>query len=170
MDEIRTLIGAENQSKLYDSVAEAMTNVRQHAYGDRGSTKWWMFTTISTTAITAAIYDRGDSIPGTLLKKPGVREYMSRIAAGRKKRDAWLIGMATGGRSRTRLPYRGKGLPEMLESTKSMKGSVLAIFSREGVFSCDAHVSPSRDECRRLDFPIQGTLVLWNISLKGEAP
>lgn len=106
MDEIRALIGVASQSMLYDSVVEAITNVRQHAYEGQTHTKWWMFATFSDASITVAIYDRGDSIPGTLMRKPGFQEYAARMRVGRKKRDAWLIRMAAGGRSRTRLLSR----------------------------------------------------------------
>lgn len=163
MQEVRELIGADEQSLLYDSVVEAITNVRQHAYEEGASTPWWMFATISQRRIVVAIYDRGASIPGTLLEKPGVREQMEKWVAGRKKLDAWLIQAAVKGRSSTKLSYRGKGLPEMLESTKLVSGSALGIFSREGVFSYER--TPDKTTCQRLDVPIVGTLVLWQLNL-----
>jgi hypothetical protein len=163
MDEIRALIGADNQSMLYDSVVEAMTNVRQHAYAGGESTKWWMFATISQSGIMVAVYDRGASIPGTLLRKPGFTEYFTKLRAGRKKKDAWLIRLAAFGHSSTKLAYRGKGLPEMLESTRAMVGSSLGIYSRGGFFRCEGE--PAHETCYRLDYPILGTLVLWRIKL-----
>lgn len=163
MQEVRELIGANEQSLLYDSVVEAITNVRQHAYDEGASTPWWMFATISQRRIVVAIYDRGASIPATLLEKPGVREQMQKWVAGRKKLDAWLIQAAIKGRSSTKLSYRGKGLPEMLESTALVRGSVLGIFSREGVFGYER--TPDKTTCQRLDVPIIGTLILWQLNL-----
>lgn len=165
MDDIRNLIGADSQSRLYDSIAEAITNVRQHAYSEGESKKWWIFATISKTSIIVAIYDSGASIPGTLLRKPGIKEHVTQMITGRKKRDAAIIRMASGGRSRTKLPYRGKGLPEMFESTQLMPGSSLGIYSRGGYFAYNDKNSTEKEVCTRLDVPVLGTLVLWRIKL-----
>lgn len=163
MDKLSERIGREKQSILYESVSEAITNVRQHAYTEGESTPWWMFAIISESKIIVAIYDRGASIPATLLEKPGIQEQMEKWFAGRKKRDAWLIQAAINGRSSTKLSYRGKGLSEMLESTKLVPGSVLAIFSREGMFNYER--TSDKAKCARLIVPIVGTLVLWQLNM-----
>jgi hypothetical protein len=165
MDEIRNLIGADSQSRLYDAIAEAITNVRQHAYSEGESKKWWIFSTISKSSIVVAIYDSGASIPGTLLRKPGVKEHVTQMITGRKKRDASILRMAAGGRSRTKLPYRGKGLPEMFESTRLMPGSSLGIYSRGGYFAYNDKNEAKKEVCTHLDVPVLGTLVLWRIKL-----
>lgn len=161
MEVAKERLGEANQSALYDSVVEAITNVTHHAYGEEEAKKWWMFASLNSENMFVSIFDGGRSIPGTLLEKPGVRDQVRGWVYGRKKRDARILHAAMGGRSRTKLRYRGKGLPEMLQSTKSMVGSSLAIYSRYGVFYCDS--GSDREEDAQLPIPIDGTLLLWSL-------
>ncbi len=161
MEVAKERLGEANQSALYDGVVEAITNVTHHAYGEEEAKKWWMFASVNKEAMFVAIFDGGRSIPGTLLEKPGVRDQVRGWVYGRKKADARMLHAAMGGRSRTKLRYRGKGLPEMLQSTKSMVGSSLAIYSRFGVFYCDS--GSDREEDAQLPIPIDGTLLLWSL-------
>lgn len=159
MEVAKERLGEANQSALYDGVVEAITNVTHHAYGAEEAKKWWMFASMNKEMMFVAIFDGGRSIPGTLLEKPGVRDQVRNWVYGRKNADARMLHAAMGGRSRTKLRYRGKGLPEMLQSTKSMVGSSLAIYSRYGVFYCDS--GSDREEDAQLPIPIDGTLLLW---------
>lgn len=163
MEVAKERLGVANQSALYDSVIEAITNVTHHAYGEEEAKKWWMFASLNSETMFVSIFDGGRSIPGTLLEKPGVRDQVRRWVYGRKKADARMLHAAMGGKSRTRLRYRGKGLPEMLQSTKSMVGSSLAIYSRHGVFYCDS--GSDREEDAQLPIPIDGTLLLWSLRM-----
>ena len=161
MEVAKQRLGVANQSALYDSVVEAITNVTHHAYGKEEAKKWWMFASMNSEHMFVAIFDGGRSIPGTLLEKPGVRDQVRRWVYGRKKADARILHAAMGGKSRTKLRYRGKGLPEMLQSTRNMFGSTLSIYSRYGVFFCDSGVD--REENGQLSVPIDGTLLLWSL-------
>ncbi len=169
MDRVRALSSLESQSYLMDCLNEAVTNVRHHAYehaSGEGRTPWWMFATISPESIVVAVHDRGASIPGTLMGKPGVREQVLTWIVGRKKRDARILEAAVNGRSRTKLAYRGKGLPEMLEFTTRTPGGTLGIYSREGAFY---HHAPTGDlKSFGLNVDIQGTLILWSLALQEE--
>ncbi len=161
MEVAKVRLGEANQSALYDSVVEAITNVTHHAYGEEEAKKWWMFASMDAENMYVSIFDGGRSIPGTLLEKPAVRDQVRSWFWGRKKADARMLHAAMGGKSRTRLRYRGKGLPEMLQSTKSMVGSSLAIYSRHGVFYCDS--GRDHETHGQLPTPIDGTLLLWSL-------
>jgi hypothetical protein len=168
MDELSKLVSEAEQKGLYDCIAEAMTNVKHHAYDAEG--RWWMFATISDKKVYVAMHDRGASIPATLLAKPSIGDYLRAISLFSTRRgDGQLIAAACGGRTSTQLPYRGKGLPEMLEYTRSTKRSDLAVYSREGFFRLFNVNENYFDTHGRLDRALPGTLLLWKLDLDGDA-
>lgn len=160
MLELQKLLGEEQQLGLGNCVTEAMINVGHHAYGGDNGGPWWIFATVSKGSVFVALHDRGDSVPGTLLAKPAVADYLTGRMWSAGRGDGSLITAALGGRTRTNLPYRGKGLPEMLEFTKKYPASELGIFSRSGFFRYDGQESNGR-----LVSPIKGTLVLWTLKI-----
>lgn len=168
MEKVSELLDAEAQSGLYDCIAEAMTNVKHHAYEGGAGGHWWMFATISEKRIFVAMHDRGATIPMTLLAKPQMRDYLSARVFDFGARDSQLIAAAAGGRSRTTLPYRGKGLPEMLEYTKNTDKGSLAIYSRKGYFGFTNSFGKPAEILGKLDIPVDGTLILWMIDISGD--
>lgn len=164
MDEVRPLVSEEAQAGLYDCIAEAMTNVHHHAYDAAQDGRWWMFGTISDKRLFVAMHDRGETIPGTLLAKPQFRDYLTGRTLGLRDADGQLISLAVGGRTSTRLSYRGKGLPEMAEFTNSTPQSDLAIYSRRGFYrlSNQGHAYQTHGN---LPWQVPGTLLLWTINL-----
>jgi hypothetical protein len=165
MLELQEILGEEQQLGLGNCVTEAMINVGHHAYQGESGGPWWIFATVErkTGSVFVALYDRGASVPATLLAKPEVTDYLTGRMWSAGRGDGALITSAVGGRTRTKLPYRGKGLPEMLEFTKNYPNSELGIFSRGGFFRHD-----DRESSGRLKTPIKGTLVIWmlNIAVK----
>lgn len=169
MDELASIISNEAQQGLFACVTEAMTNVKHHAYGQgTEGGPWWMFATISENRVFVAMYDRGATIPSTLLAKPEFSDLLTgKIFKIRKNRDAKLILAAVGGRTSTRQSYRGKGLSEMLTFTSSLPSSSLGIYSRKGFFGFNnGHKQP--ESSGYLDWPVDGTLILWMINLSGD--
>lgn len=151
---------------LADCVHEAMTNVKQHAYTTAmGDGAWWIFATISKSKVIVAMHDRGSSIPGTLLAKPGIRDYLTGKVWWQGRADGKLISAAAAGRTSTKLPYRGKGLPEMLQFTRMSTNGELAIFSRGGFFRYSER--EQIESVGRLTNPITGTLIVWMLNLSG---
>lgn len=164
---LRDVLGVAAVSGLYDCIAEAMTNVKHHAYRGGVGGRWWIFATVSESVVSIAIHDRGSSIPGTLLAKPGLKDYLTGRRLFQSPRgDSALIAAAVGGRTSTKLPYRGNGLPEMLEFTMQNKRSELGIYSRHGRFRCSGSAREFAEG--RLDWPVKGTLILWTVGLSGE--
>lgn len=154
------------QMGLADCINEAISNVKNHAYEATESSRWWMFATIDSDRkhIFVAVYDRGDSVPGTLLRKPGIGDAVM-LRKLRRGGDCELIAAALGGRTRTRLPYRGKGLPEMLDFTFAHADNGLAIYSRHGYFvGSGASRSQVKGTLRRV---IDGTLLIWTLNYSG---
>jgi hypothetical protein len=163
MEQLRTLLGVEKQLGLGNCVTEAMINVGHHAYQNQGDSSWWIFATISNQSVFIACYDRGASVPATLLAKPNVMDVLTGRMWSMGRGDGHLITAAVGGRTRTELPYRGKGLPEMLDFTKGHPNSELGIYSRNGFFRFNEQESSGK-----LRTPIKGTLVIWRLNLAVE--
>lgn len=168
MEQVRNVVGAEAQMGLADCVNEAMTNVRHHAYEKSGGGRWWIFATISDKRIFVAMHDRGASIPATLLEKPEIWDYLTGRVWRQGRADGKLISAAADGRTSTKLPYRGKGLPEMLQFTKEAENGELAIYSRSGFFRFSGR--EQMESVGRLTKPITGTLIVWMLNLSGTTP
>lgn len=168
MEQVRLVVGEEAQMGLADCVNEAMTNVRHHAYENSGGGRWWIFATISEKRIFVAMHDRGASIPATLLEKPEIWDYLTGRVWRQGRADGKLISAAADGRTSTKLPYRGKGLPEMLQFTKAAENGELAIYSRRGFFRFSGR--EQIESVGRLTKPITGTLIVWMLNLSGTTP
>lgn len=167
MDDVAKLAGEEAQAGLFECVSEAITNVKHHAYTTGEETPWWAFCTVSDRKIFVAVHDRGASIPTTLLVKPSISD----VVKGRllqRNIDGDLISAAVGGRTRTKLPYRGKGLQEMYGYTRANVKSELGIYSRNGYFRY-LPFKQSGERHGTIRHPVEGTLILWMISLEGDA-
>lgn len=162
-EEVREATGEDWQLGLGSCIAEALTNVKKHAYLDKAASRWWMFATVNLESkqIFVAMHDRGESIPATLLAKPGLIDQVT-LRKLRRGGDCELISAAAGGRTRTRLYYRGKGLPEMVEFTQRHHANALAIYSRHGFFVMGR--GGSRTAAGTLTTPVEGTLLIWTLN------
>lgn len=159
-----------DQMLFADCLNEAVCNTVGHAYkryteGEVPSIfrRWWIFSQFRDDRLFVAIYDAGEGIPGTLRRKPEWKEYL-RI---RHYSDARIIASAiVSNRTSTLQPERGKGLPEMLEFSKSLKGGGLLILSSKGGFNYDAVHGTMRR--RKFSLSLPGTLVQWAIPFRKE--
>lgn len=166
MKQVTELAGADAQAGLYECISEAITNVKHHAYHDRAGEGWWAFCTVSDRKIFVAVRDRGATIPATLLEKQTGEDLLKLRKLRGKAADPELIASAVGGRTRTRLPHRGKGLREMYAFTRRSASSELGIYSRNGYFQ----YIPKRqrpEASGMIDQAVKGTLLIWMISLTG---
>lgn len=162
---------AHPQSALFaDCLNEAVANSVGHAYDfekrelpPRSHRKWWLLSSMRDDQVFVSVYDLGVSIPSSLRRKPEWTEYL-RI---RPLKDRRLISLAiASNRTSTKLPQRGKGLPEMLEFSQQLRTGALSIASGHGAYKYDANTGTSSHYS--LDCPIQGTLVLWQIPFRKE--
>lgn len=164
-------ISEDVRSGLFDSMSEAVTNSFQHAYpckhkGHCSCEKgWWMFAKQENHTLTVVMYDAGIGIPSSLRSKPEVKEWLaSPYRRLKNRRDTALIDIAVEShRTSTKLPHRGKGLPEMLEFVKHGNVGGFIIFSGAGAFSYSAenHIESGHD----FAVPVVGTLIQWEIPL-----
>lgn len=160
------------QSGLYDSMTEAVDNIIEHAYGDSDNKnkfekRWWMFSQQVDGKITVVICDLGIGIPESIWTKPELTDFFKNVyRVYKKRRDTGLIEIAVGSKkTRTKLPHRGKGLPDMLEFVRGGDIGNFLIYSYSGFFLYDAE---RKFESSRRDFKstIPGTLIQWEIPLK----
>ncbi|WP_146099958.1 hypothetical protein [Achromobacter insolitus] len=159
------------QSALFaDCLNEAVANSVGHAYDferpwlpPKSHRKWWVLSLLKDDHVFVAIYDLGVSIPSSLRRKPEWADYLKL----RPLKDSRLISLAvTSNRTSTKLPNRGKGLPEMLEFSQQLASGALSIASGNGAYKYDADAAKSTRY--RLDCPVRGTLVLWQIPFRKE--
>lgn len=162
---------AHPESMLFaDCLNEAVANSVGHAYDfetaalpPESHRKWWVLSSLREDYVFVAIYDMGVTIPASLRRKPEWADYLKR----RKYKDARLIDAAvTSRRTSTKLPHRGKGLPEMLEFSQNLASGSLSIASGRGAYIYDAGEGTERR--RPLECPMPGTLVLWQIPFRKE--
>lgn len=140
------VIGSDyNESKLYIALSEAMTNVVQHAYPDDADFKyevfknqWWMSGSFDkeTGDLIVLFFDQGVGIPATLPKQFFFGELLKifklnmTIISGD---DATLINAALEyGRTKSKLPHRGKGLQQLIDFASYSDNGILRIISGKG--------------------------------------
>lgn len=159
-----------NAPLFADCLNEAICNTVGHAYKECSSTdvpeglrKWWIFSQYKGERYFVAIYDIGDGIPRTLRRKPEWFEFLR----FRHYKDGSILRSAIAtNRTRTLQPERGKGLPEMLEFSQSLRAGGLSILSAKGGFRYDADSGTMRH--RKFSSSLRGTLVQWAIPFRRE--
>lgn len=135
--------------QLASAVTDAVENVRGHAYPDgwidhkSQIPRWWFTGALDPAAnrVTLGIFDQGISIPMALplkwekgfLKDTFKRLFSKDFDPANQQNDGQAIAMAMQlGTSSTNLPYRGKGLPKILEIIRACPKGRLRVVSRCG--------------------------------------
>lgn len=151
------------RSGLFDCMSEAVTNSIHHANSER---LWRMFAQNVDDSLEIAICDLGIGIPGSLRKKPELKKFIrSAVHSIRNRHDSYWLQIAVGSNiTSTKLPFRGKGLKDMLEFAKMSDIGGFRIFSGKGLFDYDAHheakFTKDYKDC------ITGTIIHWKIPLE----
>ena len=164
-------LGEETGAGLFDSVSEAITNVVQHAYEGlpegaiKTEARWWMFAQQRDGKLDVVISDLGIGIPRSLREKEELADVLPGLIRRLRKRQATgLIEMAVeSSRSRTKLPYRGKGLPDMLKFSKACNVGFFLVHSANGTFMYNSNTK--REIASDYDTAIPGTLINWQLEL-----
>lgn len=165
-------ISASDGQKLYAALTESISNVGLHAYSnemffsefiaDVGK-RWWILAHKIEDQLFLMVYDMGEGIPITLVKK----DFFSFIAqAFNPKTDSDKIYAAVQyGETRMNSQKHGKGLPDMKRYVVDNPEGELHIFSGMGRYSYIAE----KNEEQKFDLPysVGGTLIQWNVSLRG---
>lgn len=162
--------------RVYPALTEAMGNALEHAYPEYFIKKkdktcvpiWWRagFKINKDNRVLIVLYDQGVGIPNTL--HVHWREILEKRATrlGRGLRDDEKIALAMEkGRSSTKITGRGIGSYEMQSLIRESKDGLLSIFSYNG-----RYIYPSDGEWKKSPLPyrLDGTLVVWQISLDKE--
>ncbi len=171
MEEYQNRFDRPFRMGLYGCLSEAVTNTIQHAYPDREADDtaprpWWMFAQRVEDELTIAICDLGIGIAESLKRKPEFKDILLHWRP--KSRDKKLIEAATGRRSSTKLPYRGRGLPEMLNFVCTSRIGGMIIHSNRGTYGYD--VGTHSDRALNMDPAFPGTLILWTLSIAETTP
>ncbi|MET0155973.1 MAG: hypothetical protein ABW189_07735 [Rickettsiales bacterium] len=159
-------------SSVFRALSESMLNVREHAYPNgfknnyRSTEKRWWCSVVfekSQKKLLFVMYDQGIGIPEHFMRKH------TSIAKGLVKKfkltnDCDKIDAAMNlGESGVLEKGKGKGSGDMKNLIKISKEGTLYVLSKGGkcVYSSNGKLS----EKQSLPYPIEGTLIIWLISL-----
>jgi len=144
---------------LYDILIEIMQNTNNHAGETRGMYNWWLhvYNDPNTNTAKYTFLDLGIGIFESL----PVQTY--------KRRLANLIGLTSNTelvkplfdgqiKSRTRRPERGKGIPQVYDSSKD------SAFKEFYLISNDVKVNMKNMNIKKLNNNFSGTLFYWELS------
>jgi hypothetical protein len=162
------VIPRELSKSFFRGISEAMTNVRQHAYIQRKNdlipvpkdyNRWWMFSQKKDEKLSVLFCDLGVGIPKTVPKtRPELLKKL--VTLGMAGNDAETIASTIeDSRSRTGLKHRGKGLPQIIDSVKSVDG-LAGIYSNRG-----RYLAGNTPEKRVYNRSVDATIVFWQVDL-----
>lgn len=160
---------------MYNGLVEAMTNSVTHAYPETRSfpkglnKRWWMSGSYNkvTGRMFVMVYDQGVGIP-TTLPYSRFKEFIFSFLRGfgLDGSDGNLIKAAMRiGNTQTGLQNRGLGLNEMKDFIDRSGRGVLRIISGRGDY---LYYSTTREEVKNHKYPLEGTLIAWEIYTKNE--
>ncbi|OKP25305.1 hypothetical protein [Serratia liquefaciens] len=166
-------ISPQEAQNLYAAVTESISNVGLHAYSSEEQFKdflgiagkrWWIFTRLIEDQMFILIYDMGEGIPLTLVK----RDIFSVIfQMFRPETDADKIHAAVQyGETRMKSDKHGKGLPDIRRFVLDNPLGELHIFSGMGRYSY--YSSSKKEEKLDYKFSVGGTLIQWNIFIEAK--
>ncbi len=161
-------VGCFNK-RIYDSLIEAVTNVVQHSCDDTCDldnivkNRWWLAAAYDTQEhiLKIIVYDQGVGITKTLPKREGFLDLIKGLG---EDKGTWIKAAMEVGKSSTKLPYRGKGLSQILAYIKDYEeGIYLKIISGDG-FLC-YNKSEQNFQTSTNDLYFNGTLIEWAIRI-----
>ena len=178
---------ALNHAVLYRGITEAMTNVRQHAYGGTGDStgarrsirrlterrqeqKWWMFGAYDSDqkTLTCTFYDQGRGIPSRMREmhsRSTINNILSQLGLHSDEPNLIAAAMEIGRRgTRTGEEHRGYGLSDIKKFAEQATRGRLRILSGQGKYLYDSQAA-SDYEVTLLRERVRGTLIEWELQL-----
>lgn len=157
-------ISVSDGQKLYAALTESISNVGLHAYSNETQfsefiadigKRWWILAHKVEEQLYLMVYDMGEGIPVTLVKK----DFFTLIAQiFNPKTDSDKIYAAVQyGETRMNSQKHGKGLPDMKRYVVDNPEGQLHIFSGMGRYSYNA--ANNTEEQFDLPYSIGGTLI-----------
>lgn len=151
-------------SDLYASLIEMMGNTKEHAYAEDENLdkKWQLVVKNTINGINLFFLDTGRGIPGTV-KRTKSEIIRNLIPIGFNLKDSHLLKSAFEGnfRTRTNLPYRGNGLPQIY---KLLSGDNVK-FARVFTGKTECIISEAESSYHNSDSDFYGTL--YEIQIRG---
>lgn len=168
-------ISGEEAQKLYAAITESISNVGLHAYSDEEQFKefidnigrrWWVFARELEEQLYLIIYDMGEGIPSTLVKRTFFSALKERIFDPKTDSEKILAAVQYGA-TRMKSDKHGKGLHDIKTYVVDNPEGALHIFSGLGKYE---YTSSTGEEVKNeLKYALPGTLIQWNISLKAKS-
>lgn len=157
--------------RLYPMLVELMTNVKQHAYGDKlGSMnpKWYIYVENHEEVIKFIFLDTGLGIPNTIRKNwiERIKDIFGKIIG--EVDDASYMEAALKGefRTETKQGYRGKGLPEIYNAILNEQSRLCELTLLSGHGMCMVENDQVIHK-KYVDGSFDGTMFVWSYK-KGE--
>ena len=183
--DIETFMGRSLKGvRMYDSVSEAILNVRNHAYKGmvRGRLpfRWWISVSYDemNSELGIIIFDHGYGIPRTMntsTKFDRIRRLMSLREGGWSEKSRLCIAFERyrrkNGTSRPFVEGRGHGCEDIARliqkegANQVRKGCRLSVISGMARYDLENTVISGRGEAKALKLKLQGTLIEWKIKL-----
>jgi len=147
---------------VYRTLIEVMGNTKQHAGRGKDGERWWamVHTDPKTRRAEFAFYDAGVGIIGSFRIR--FRALFELVGAAPTQIEILRDLLRGEFKSRTNLPYRGKGLPALAKALSRRQIENLKIISNRVV----ADVANDKVTELSADFP--GTLVYWELGKKND--
>lgn len=180
-EDIEHFIGRDlSDVRMYDSVTEAIYNVRGHAYkGMRVGHlpfKWWISVSVDDkrNELNVIIFDHGLGIPSTIKTSTKFSRYHRIITSWSESERLYLAferERRKSGEVRSLIEGRGHGCPDIArlvspEDENMVKpGSELSVFSGKGEYRLSGIGAHTRGVRSELPVKLQGTLIEWRIVL-----
>jgi hypothetical protein len=151
---------ARPEPASYRVLVETMSNTNNHAAGNSARHEsWWatVYCDPTTQYVGFTFLDNGvgifESAPIQTVRK------MARMVGLTTNQQILREILKGGVGSRTRLHYRGKGIPAIYELQKSGRIRNLVIATN------DVYANIEKDDFRYLEYPFRGTLLHWELPL-----
>lgn len=193
LDAFERMLSKTDSQSIFTSLTEAFTNSHHHAYEAKRYPsqtkivkKWWLFSQEKGDELTVCVCDLGIGIPRSLtIDTPNVkkqwfidlREFLFKHKEKFDSDSASIKAAVEIGNTRTSLPNRGKGLPQIIEkiNTACDNKASIAIFSNKGSYIINRGYvldRPKTDIINGFSIPytesIDGTLIVWQIPIDPE--
>lgn len=161
---------APRRIQIYNSLIEAMKNVRNHAYPEGRPPqieprveRWWAAGAYDPASHTLAfaVYDQGVGIPSTLPRQTFAESIFALCPPERTDADI-IAGGIEFGRTSTGLAHRGNGLWTICEVAKALPSSQVRILSGRGEVTYSADGSVRKSSVKNA---FCGTLIQWNLHM-----
>ena len=146
-----------------NALAEAMLNVKYHAYPKQEEKRWWLTSAILDAQLFIALCDRGVGIPKTLPTK-GWFEHVRRLAPADDDAQVIKAAMEYTRSSQTGRSRRGLGTRDIQRLVLDQKSGRLTVISGKGHYRLSGR--SGKETATTLHEDVGGTVIQWTIPMQ----